>query len=100
MKVDGTMWGLAFLWGAFLGLLYFGGLWLTVKTALDKRRPGRWLAISAIVRLATVLSGFWIVLRMDPAAFFFTLAGFFLVRIALTRILGPESKGPHHATHP
>ena len=91
---------LAFLWGTFLGLFYFGGLWMTVKTVLGKRRPGRWLTISAVVRLTAVLYGFWIILRMDPATFFFTLAGFFLVRIVFTRTLGRESKGPYHATHP
>ncbi len=91
---------LAFLWGTLLGLFYFGGLWLTLKTMPGKRRPGRWLAISAVVRLATVLSGFWIILRMNPVTFFLTLAGFFLVRIVLTRRLGPRRKGPYHATHP
>ena len=91
---------LAFLWGTFLGLFYFGGLWLTLKTMLGKRRPGRRLVISAVARLALVLSGFWIILRRDPAIFFFTLAGFFLARIVLTRMLGHESKGPFHATNP
>lgn len=91
---------LAFLWGTVLGLFYFGGLWLTLKTVLGKRRPGRWLAISVVARLAVVLSGFWIILRQGPTAFFLTLAGFFLVRIVLTRRLGPERKGFYHATHP
>ncbi|BBO76329.1 hypothetical protein DSCW_37460 [Desulfosarcina widdelii] len=99
MDVNLTLFGLAFLWGAFLGLIYFGGLWLTLKTAPDKRRPVRWLAISFVARLTMAMSGFWIILRMNPAVFFCTLAGFFLVRIVLTRMLGRKIKGVGHAAH-
>lgn len=90
---------LAFLWGAFLGLVYFGGLWLTLKRALGKRRFRRWLAASFVSRLTAVLAGFWLVLRMDPVAFFFTLAGFFLVRIVLIRFFGRENGVSRHAAH-
>ncbi len=100
MDVNVILIMLTFFWGILLGLFYFGGLWLTVKTVPGKRRPGRRLAISAVARLTTVLSGFWIILQKDPATFFFALAGFFLVRIVLTRTLGRESKGCLHATHP
>jgi len=99
MDVNLPFLGLAFLWGAFLGLIYFGGLWLTVKTAPDKRRPVRWLAISFVARMTVALAGFWIILRMNPAALFLALAGFFLVRIVLTRMLGRKSKGIGHAAH-
>ncbi|WP_319523259.1 ATP synthase subunit I [uncultured Desulfosarcina sp.] len=99
MHVNLPLFGLAFLWGTFLGLIYFGGLWLTVKTAPGKQRPVRWLAASFLARIAVALAGFWVALRMNPAALFLALAGFFLVRIVLTRVLGRKRKGIGHAAH-
>jgi F1F0 ATPase subunit 2 len=99
MDVHVTLLALAFLWGAFLGLFHFGGLWLTVKTAPGKRRPVRWLAGSFVIRLAAVLAGFGWSLRLNPTAFFCTLSGFFLLRIVLTRILGHEKWRPRHANY-
>lgn len=88
MTVDVIQWGLAFLWGVFLGLFYFGGLWLTLKMMPRKERPKSWLTFSYIVRLAGALTGFWIVVQKDPLAFLFTFVAFFAVRIILTRALG------------
>ena len=99
MDLNVTSLVLAFLWGAFLGLVYFGGLWLTLTHVLGKRCFRRWLAASFVCRLAAVLAGFWVVLPMDPVAFFCTLAGFFLVRMLLIRMLGRENGVPHHAAH-
>jgi len=99
MTVDVTLCGLAFLWGAFLGLLYFGGLWLTLKTVLGRMRPLQWLAASAVVRLTVALAGFWMALRSGPAPLLCTLVGFFLVRVVLTRRLDRHSGGHHHAAH-
>ncbi|MBW2707878.1 MAG: ATP synthase subunit I [Deltaproteobacteria bacterium] len=100
MTVDVTLWALAFLWGAALGLFYFGGLWLTLKTMVRERQPKRRLLISYAVRLTGALAGFWLVVRKDPVAFLFTLLAFFLIRIILTRILGRKNGGEHHAAHP
>ena len=46
MRGDVTLWGLAFLWGVVLGLFYFGGLWMTLKTMPGKKWPKRRLAVS------------------------------------------------------
>ena len=97
MRVDFTLWALAFLWGILLGSFYFGGLWLTVKALPLKKRPKRWLAVSYILRLAGALAGFWVVIYKGASAFFFTLAAFFLVRVVLTRILIPKNGERDHA---
>lgn len=100
MTVDVTLWGLAFLWGAALGLFYFGGLWLTLKAIPRKSRPKRWLWVSYAVRLSGALAGFWLVVRNDPGAFLFTFPAFFLVRIILTRVLGHKNGRKPHAAQP
>lgn len=99
MTVDAIFWGIALLWGAGLGLLYFGGLWLTLKMVLARRRSKQWLAASFALRLAVILCGFWVVLRTDLTTFCFTVAGFFVVRSVLLRVLGRESGGRYHAAH-
>ena len=100
MTVEAIGRGVVFIiWGACLGLFYFGGLWMTLKTALGRRRPQYRMVGSWMVRLAVVLAGFWLVLRMNLPLFFCTLAGFFIVRVVLIRVLGPENGGRYHATH-
>jgi len=62
------MYGLALtaagLFGALLSLVYFGGLWLTVRRARQVRRMKRLLIGSFVVRTVLVLGGFYLVLRL------------------------------------
>ncbi len=80
---------LALSWGLFLGITYFGGLWLTLRDLprLASRRGGC-LFLSYILRLCFALAGMWLILRVDSVAFFFALAAFFLSRSLVTRALG------------
>ena len=89
----------SFFGGTVLGFCYFGGLWITLKTTIGKRRAPYRLAVSFVVRLALVLAGFYWVMRLDLRLFFCTLAGFFLARIVLTRVLGREKGGACHAPY-
>ena len=100
MTIDVTFWGLAFLWGVFLSLFYFGGLWLTLKIMPHKEKPKVWLAFSYLVRVAGALAGFWVVVRKDPMAFLFTFVAFFAVRIILTRALGHKIGEKGNAAQP
>ena len=100
MNVDVTLWGLAFLWGAVLGLFYFGGLWMTLRLLPRAGKPRVWLAFSYILRVAGALAGFWVVVQKDPGAFLFTFLAFFAVRIILTRVLGREGGEKQHAAQP
>ena len=86
-----------FLWGTLLGFFYFGGLWFTVQRVPGSRRPKRLLFVSFIVRVATVMTGFWFILQQDPLLFVVTLLFFFLVRVVISRLLGRSVKGDAHA---
>jgi F1F0 ATPase subunit 2 len=44
--------------GFLLGMLYFGGLWLTVAKGLVSSRPGLLFLSSTILRTAAALGGF------------------------------------------
>ena len=96
MGINLTLWGLALLWGAFLGLFYFGGLWVTLLYVRRTGNPKLWLGISFVVRLSLALAGLWLVVREDPGAFLVALAAFFIIRTILTRTLGRENRGKTH----
>lgn len=76
--------------GATLGGLYFGALWLTLRRLTHSRRPAVLLMLSLSVRLAVLLTGFyWILEGGHWDCLLAALIGFILVRILLTRRLGP-----------
>ena len=85
-----VLWVLAIVWGVLLGLLYFGGLWTTVRRLPGVSRPKTLLVSSFLVRLALVLAGMWWILQSDLVAFFLCLLSFFLVRVVMTRRFGPS----------
>ena len=43
--------------GIFLGALFFGGLWWTVRRGLTVANPALWFGVSALARMAMTLSG-------------------------------------------
>jgi F1F0 ATPase subunit 2 len=88
---------LLFVWGIFLGVVFFGGLWLTVKKCLNTELPGLFFAASLFIRLGIVLSGFYlsienfgIVPGRQPQGnplhnIILTFAGFFIARAVILR---------------
>ena len=52
---------LVLLAGVALGLVFFGGLWWTVRRGLASPRPALWFIGSLIVRVALTLGGIYMV---------------------------------------
>lgn len=52
---------IALLSGLGLGIIFFGGLWLTLKKTLGKSYAVLWIAASSFVRIAITLTGFYFV---------------------------------------
>jgi len=86
----------ACLAGAALGVVFFGGLWWTVRKGVASKQPALWFLGSLLVRLSVTLAGFWLV------GFWFTpgtnwarmaacLIGFVLSRGAVTRLSGAHA---------
>ena len=69
-----------FLAGIAAGLLYFGGLWLTVAAAPRSRWPHLLLGASLAVRLLPLLLLFFFLVRWDWMAAVAAMAGFLLAR--------------------
>lgn len=85
------------LLGVILGLLYFGGLWLTVRRLPKVKRPRLFLLLSSVFRLSLVLGCFWLIMRQDLVLFLITLLFFFLLRIALIGLVRKPVRREMHA---
>ena len=81
--------GAAFVAGAALGLVYFWGLWYTVRRQPALKRPGLWLLLSALGRLALLLGGLYLVMAGSWQRLLVCVAGFVVMRTIMTRRLGP-----------
>jgi len=81
----------AFAAGVVLGLLAFGGLWLTVRRLPRSRRPGLLLLGSFVARLGVSVPVILVVMggRWERLAACF--AGFLLARTVLIRLWSPAS---------
>jgi F1F0 ATPase subunit 2 len=79
--------------GAGLGVVYFGGLWLTVRRLPEARWPALLLLGSMVGRTALTLLGFYVVMGARWERLLACLAGFILARMVLVRRL----RSPHPA---
>lgn len=70
--------------GFVLGLLFYGGLWWTVRHAADFRRPALSVLGSALLRMAAVLGGFYWVAGGEWSRMLLCLLGLLLARLAVT----------------
>jgi F1F0 ATPase subunit 2 len=89
----------AVLAGGALGLLFYAGLWWTVRRAASFRRPGLGILASMLLRMAVALGGFHLVGGRDWARLLLCLAGFVLARAAVIRLtrLPPLANGQGRA---
>ncbi|MBA7498785.1 hypothetical protein ES704_01522 [subsurface metagenome] len=80
--------------GLGLGLLYFGGLWLTIKNMNQARSPIVLTLGSFIIRTGAVFLVLIYVARQgDWENILILLAGFIGSRIFLSRMIGKRKKG-------
>ncbi|SOD41407.1 ATP synthase subunit I [Nitrosovibrio sp. Nv4] len=76
--------------GFLLGVIFFGGLWCTVRNAVAARRPALWFIGSMMLRISIVTWGFYLLLDLLGSSWKILLAGllgFFIARLAATRLL-------------
>jgi F1F0 ATPase subunit 2 len=74
---------LSLISGLILGVIFFGGLWLTVKKAVAGKNTALWLAGSSIIRIAIVLIGFYYVSDGSWQRMLLCVAGFIAARLLL-----------------
>lgn len=79
----------AFLAGIGLGVLYFGGLWLTVRYLPEARSPALVALVSFAGRTLLTLLGLYLVMGGRWQRLVACLVGMVVARVALVRRLGP-----------
>jgi F1F0 ATPase subunit 2 len=72
--------------GVFLGAVFFGGLWWTIRRSLSSEQPALWFGGSLLLRTAAVLAGFYLVAQSDWRRLLACLLGFWLARIVVTQL--------------
>jgi F1F0 ATPase subunit 2 len=87
------MYLLAGLAGILFGIIYFGGLWLTIQKLGQMERPIPWLMGSFIVRLGLVLAGFYLVSNGRIEFLGVSLVTFFITRFLFISRIQPHTEG-------
>lgn len=100
---DVVILGLAGAAGVFLGAIFFGGLWLSLRRALSSQRPALWLLGGFALRTSISLAGFYFVSGGHWDRMLMCLLGFVIARMISTRFsappVGPGSSPAKEAGH-
>ncbi|MBK8801197.1 MAG: ATP synthase subunit I [Fibrobacteres bacterium] len=70
--------------GAATGIVFYGGLWWTIREVPGKANPGWWFAASTVVRTVVSIAGFWLVMDGNWRTVVLCLVGFLAARLVVT----------------
>ncbi len=82
---------LALVAGVFLGALFFGGLWWTVRRGVASHQPAIWFVGSLFLRTAIAMFGFYFVMQGDWRRLVACVCGFIIARICVVRLTSSPS---------
>ena len=74
---------LAFIGGLFLGTIFFGGLWFTVRKLATSKIPALWFFGSFILRVSIALIGFYYIFSGSWQRLLICVVGFIIARFAV-----------------
>jgi F1F0 ATPase subunit 2 len=78
---------LSFVAGLFLGVIFFGGLWLTVRRGLQSNNPALWFAASLLLRTTLIVVTFLFVAQGHWSRLLACVLGFLISRLMVVRRL-------------
>lgn len=85
----------ALVTGMVLGVIFFGGLWWTVRKGLSSIHPAPWFMGSLLLRTSMTLAGFYLISNGQWEKLLTCLLGFTIVRPLMTRLARlPENPSP------
>jgi len=85
--IDHVAVGLALLTGILLGVVFFAGLWWTVRQLGSSRHVALLFFFSMLLRTSLVIVGFYFILGDDWQRLLAGLLGFMVVRLFATRYI-------------
>jgi len=86
---------LAWAAGVLLGMVFFGGLWWTIRKGLSSTQPALWFFGSLLVRMSITLTGFYFVSGVHWERLVLCLLGFIMARLVVTWLT--RTKEARHA---
>jgi F1F0 ATPase subunit 2 len=86
---------LSLIAGLALGLFFFGGLWWTVRKAINSSNPALWFFSSVMLRTAVVIFGFYLVMAGDWRRLCIALVGFIIARMIVTHFSPSPQENSH-----
>lgn len=78
--------------GVFLGVMFFGGLWWTVRKGVTSTRPAALFLASMLLRMGLALAGFYFVTNGQWQRLLACLVGFIMARLMVTRLTRVKGK--------
>jgi F1F0 ATPase subunit 2 len=88
---------LALATGVSLGVIFFGGLWWTVRKGFSSKQPALWFFGSLLLRTSIALVGFYFVARGHWERLLACLLGFVMARLFVTRLTRAAEKPTYPA---
>ncbi|HSR05454.1 MAG TPA: ATP synthase subunit I [Proteiniclasticum sp.] len=79
---------IAFIVGVLVGILFFGGLYFTVKKLTTIKYPALFMMLSLIVRLVILAGGIYLIMDGGIQNVLSAMAGIILVRLVMIAKLG------------
>ena len=76
----------AFILGLLLGIIFFGGLRITVKKAVTSKMPALWFIGSFFLRTAIIMLGFYYISQGNLQRLLICVFGFIVARYIIIRI--------------
>jgi F1F0 ATPase subunit 2 len=96
MMNDSLYMVLAFIAGIALGILFFGGLWLTVKKLTTAKRPALLFLGSLFFRVSITLIGFYYISTGNWQRLLICLLGFICARFIIIHLTKPGKEKQIH----
>jgi F1F0 ATPase subunit 2 len=84
--------------GAMLGVVFFGGLWWTVRKGVSSIRPALWFLGSMVLRTSVTLAGFYFVAGGRWQRLVACLVGFVAARFVVMWLLRPAGENRNRTT--
>jgi F1F0 ATPase subunit 2 len=75
---------LALTTGVLLGVVFFGGLWWTIRRGLSSEHAALWFFASLFLRTSIVLAGFYVVASDSWKTLLACILGFVAARLVVT----------------
>ena len=79
------MYFVGYLIGMMLGLIFFGGLYLSVRKLAGHKHPATYMLIGTAARMAILLGSFYLLRGQGAAVMTFALLGVISVRFIMVR---------------